>query len=85
MSKTTNEPSITLQTIALAIRLIEKEISEFSEINHQKRVTPEYDIRMYDLDRAARNLEDVYKYIINRDQIINFSKYEDLVNRKKSP
>ncbi len=29
--------------------------------------------------------QDVYKYIINRDQIINFSKYEDLVNRKKSP
>ncbi len=82
-------PSISLQTMVMAIQAIENEISEMTTLHEQSLAAPglnswttDDDIWMYDLDRAAQNLEEVYTYTIDSRKIINFPKYEVLVNRK---
>ncbi len=84
MSQKNKTPSITLQTLGIAIQVIEKEISELNEIYKGGAATAEDDIWMYDLDRAALNLEEVYTYTIETEKIINFPKYDGLVSRKSN-
>jgi hypothetical protein len=91
MTNENDEPSISLQTIVMAIQAIEKELVEMDERYKQSTVTPKDnlwtendDIWRYDLDRAAQNLEEVYTHTIEAQKIINFPKYEQLVNRKSS-
>jgi hypothetical protein len=68
----------------MAIQAIDNEISAMKEHFKKGDTTAEDDIWFYDLDRAADNLEEVYNYRIETEKIINFPKYETLINRKRS-
>ncbi len=76
-------PTITLQTMAMAIRTIDHELTKMKELYALGTATAEDDIWTYDLERAAINLEEVYNYTIETKKVINFPKYDKLINRKK--
>jgi hypothetical protein len=84
MSQEKNIPSVSLGTLLMVIQVVESEISKLSEVCKDGTPSADDEVWLYDLDRAADNLEEVYKYRIDTEKIVNFPKYEDLVRRNKA-
>ena len=79
------DPSVSLQTLALVIQLVENEIREVEKNFETNDVSDDDSIWHYDLERCADNLKDVYLHEIKTRKVINFPKYDDLVKKNKKP
>lgn len=81
MSNEKEIPRVSLQTLVMAIQIIEREIDEIEKVIKEDGGSANDDIWHYDLVQAAENLKEVYIYEVK--DVINFPTYEALVKKIK--
>jgi hypothetical protein len=77
------KPSVELSTLLIVIQILQTEIDEHKATLSKEVGTSEDYLWLEDLEKAASDLQRAYTTHIEKNKIVNFPAYEQLLKAKK--